>query len=610
MNASLWLLVLGTIFHAFCGFSSDASEFFLLKEAGRDYAYVSQKKIEYGRQKAREMFYTGWDSYMRYAYPADELDPIHCTGRGADHQHPENININDVLGDYSLTLIDSLDSLVVFGDTAEFKRSVRLVIDNVSFERNTTVQVFEATIRVIGGLLSAHMIASDSEKTFGDFYIDDYEGELLTMAHDLATRLLPAFEGTATGIPYTRVNLQRGVLPGTVNLTCTAGAGSLLLEFGVLSRLLGDETFENLARKVNKKLWSLRNPTTGLFGNLVNIQTGDWVDFHAGLGAGLDSYYEYLLKAYILLGDVKDFEMFAAVFDKIILYMRRGQMKSCSQFDGEPPVYVNVDSRDGSTINTWMDSLQASFSGLLVLAGFVEEAVCHHALYYAVWKKFGVLPERYNWRSKEPDVNFYPLRPEFAESTYLLYSATKNPFYLRVGLDILASLEKITKVECGYATVHDVIDGSLEDRMESFFLSETMKYLYLLFDLKNPINRHQNSLLFSTEGHIYPLSQQLRSKANEESENTSARCNLFGGPEIKPVMNETCFSAARFRKGLPPLNNFQFRRLQTMAGIGLPKVLKLKKRLSSINSPRRTVYEGLAERLHVKLGSFLMELFF
>lgn len=79
-----------------------------------------------------------------------------------------------------------------------------------------------------------------------------------------------------------------------------------------------------------------------------------------------------------------------------------------------------------------------------------------------------------------PEVAFYPLRPELAESTYMLYRATRNPFYLHVGREMLQSLNTFTRVRCGYATVHSVLDKSLEDRMESFFLSETTKYLYLV----------------------------------------------------------------------------------------------------------------------------------
>ena len=91
---------------------------------------------------------------------------------------------------------------------------------------------------------------------------------------------------------------------------------------------------------------------------------------------------------------------------------------------------------------------------------------------------------------------FYPLRPELVESTYLLYRATRNPFYLHVGRDILNSLNNHTRAKCGYATVHDVHDKSLEDRQESFFLSETVKYLYLLFDTENPVNQHDREFLF------------------------------------------------------------------------------------------------------------------
>lgn len=51
----------------------------------------------------------------------------------------------------------------------------------------------------------------------------------------------------------------------------------------------------------------------------------------------------------------------------------------------------------------------------------MEDAICLHAFYYAIWKRYGALPERYNWQLQAPDVLFYPLRPELVESTYLLY---------------------------------------------------------------------------------------------------------------------------------------------------------------------------------------------
>ncbi|PAV89733.1 hypothetical protein WR25_11207 [Diploscapter pachys] len=337
---------------------------FLLTPGERRLSSFSQEEMLDARNEAREMFYFGYENYMSHAFPLDELDPIHCTGRGPDYKNPTNININDVLGDYSLTLLDSLDSLVVFGDSKEFRRAVKLAIRTVNFDKNATVQVFEATIRVIGSLLSAHLIASDKSRTLGDFYMEDYDGELLSMAHELASRLMPAFDGSRTGIPYTRVNLRLGILPDTINETCTAGAGSLLLEFGILSRLLKDHTYEHAARRINEKLWQLRDPITGLLGNLLNIQTGKWVGHLSGLGAGLDSFFEYLLKAYIMFGEKRDLQLFNEAYASILDNMRRGR-SSCSLEDGEPPLFVNVDARDGSTANTWIDSLQVYFLILL-----------------------------------------------------------------------------------------------------------------------------------------------------------------------------------------------------------------------------------------------------
>uniref|UniRef100_A0A8C7XN44 alpha-1,2-Mannosidase n=1 Tax=Oryzias sinensis TaxID=183150 RepID=A0A8C7XN44_9TELE len=406
------------------------------------------------KEMAREMFYFGYDNYMKYAFPEDELNPIDCKGRGPDALNPSNININDVLGNYSLTLIDTLDTLLVLGNVSEFQRAVKLVIETVSFDKDSTVQVFEANIRILGSLISAHILLTDPKQPFGKVNFEGYENELLHLAHDLAVRLLPAFEHTDTGIPYPRVNLKTGVPPDSINETCTAGAGSLLVEFGILSRLIGDSTFEWVARRAVRALWRLRSNETGLLGNVINIQTGQWVGKQSGLGAGMDSFYEYLLKSYILFGEEEDNQMFQAAYESIQNHLRRGR-DLCNEGEGDPPLYVNVNMNSGEIINTWIDSLQAFFPGL---------------------------------------------------------QATKNPFYLHVGMDILQSLEQTTKVRCGYATLHHVVEKSKEDRMESFFLSETCKYLYLLFDENNPLHKSGHKYIFTTEGHIVPIDKRFREK--------------------------------------------------------------------------------------------------
>ena len=186
------------------------------------------------------------------------------------------------------------------GDRDRFVHAVDQTIRTVSFDQDSTVQVFEVTIRAMGGLLSAHLIAKSGE--FG-MRIDDYDDELLWLARDLGVRLLPAFDASPTGIPHPRVNLRHGVPKGWRTDTCTAGAGSLLIEFGVLSRLTKDPVFEAVARRATMAIWERRDNTTGLLGSTIDAKTGMWIDKTASMGAGVDSYYEYLFKAFILFGD-------------------------------------------------------------------------------------------------------------------------------------------------------------------------------------------------------------------------------------------------------------------------------------------------------------------
>jgi mannosidase alpha-like ER degradation enhancer 1 len=141
--------------------------------------------------KAQEMLDFSLDSYHKYAFPEDELNPLECSGvsRKSDDADSDNWGINDVLGNYSLTLIDSLDVLVVVGDVTAFHNAVDLVIKTVkSFDLDSRVQVFEVTIRILGGLISAHLFLVDT--TLG-FLKKGYKDELLKLSIDLGDRLLP-----------------------------------------------------------------------------------------------------------------------------------------------------------------------------------------------------------------------------------------------------------------------------------------------------------------------------------------------------------------------------------------------------------------------------------
>ena len=303
------------------------------------------------REQAREMFHHAWNSYKRHAAPWDELKPLSCTGRRWDKR--ERGTLDDSLGGFMTTAIDTLDTLALLGEYKEFRRTVRKVVRGLSFDRDITVSVFETNIRILGGLLSAHMLLKDEEtapvllgssngtevvETSGDRrdrirdrsrrrtsaappqraaptvlggYTSEplvYNDELLDLALDLGHRLLPAFR-TKTGIPYHRVNLKYGVPKSETKVTCLAAAGTLILEFGVLSRLSGISSFETAARRAIRALWTRRSPLN-LMGSTMNIEKGTWVQSHASVGAGSDSFYEYILKAYVLFGDEEYLTMF------------------------------------------------------------------------------------------------------------------------------------------------------------------------------------------------------------------------------------------------------------------------------------------------------------
>ncbi|CAH1390138.1 unnamed protein product [Nezara viridula] len=311
------------------------------------------------KEEARDMFYHAYRAYMDNAYPADELMPLSCEGRYRG-SHPSRGDLDDTLGNFSLSLIDTLDTLVVLGDIAEFEHAVKLVIKDVTFDSDVTVSVFETNIRVLGGLLSAHILSEYVKDRIG--VMQWYRGELLEMAKDIGYRLLPAFN-TSTGIPQARVNLRHGIKTAKLwnsRETCTACAGTMLLEMAALSRLTGDTVFERRYPKLamNKRLdqqestmqgipveglicmkrvrtevrglwlservspnnthpnqekadkgmdslWGLRHRGSGLMGAVLDVESGRWVRRESGVGAGIDSYYEYCLKAYILLGNSK-----------------------------------------------------------------------------------------------------------------------------------------------------------------------------------------------------------------------------------------------------------------------------------------------------------------
>lgn len=473
---------------------------------------VELNKAEITKQ-VHGMFRHAYDSYMQYAYPADELMPLSCEGRtrGVTKSRGE---VDDALGNFQLTLIDSLDTLALLGYVDDFKEAIVKLNKTLNLDGDFVISTFETNIRVLGGLLGGHAMALE----LAEMGKMDYDNCILRFAKIMGDKLLPAFN-TTTGIPMSRINLKTGTVKKTQPETCTACAGTLILEFAALSRFTGDGTYEEKARIALDSIWKKRHHGSGLVGTVINVNNGDWVRRESGIGAGIDSYYEYLLKAYILLGDEAYLERFNIHYDAIKRFIQQG------------PMMIDVHMhRPTEQSRSFIDSLSAFWPGVQVLKGDIQSAVEIHELLYQVFKKYGFIPEAFTHKF---DVHWgqNPLRPEFAESTYILYKATHDPYYLQVGLEIINTLETYARKRCGYAGIKDVRKKNHEDRMDSFFLAEMFKYLYLLFAEDSELLIDPNKFVFTTEAHLLPLWLSSFKNHTKNVEPTFSKSNPDGSPE-------------------------------------------------------------------------------
>lgn len=208
------------------------------------------------------------------------------------------------------------------------------------------------------------------------------------------------------------------------------------------------------------------------------------------------------------------------------------------------PWYVEVNMDSAALVWPLFNSLQAFWPGLQVLAGDIDPAIRTHTAFFSVWKRYGFTPEGFNLAtlSVQHGQKSYPLRPELIESTYWLYKATRNPRYLDAGRDMVTSLQYGARCPCGYCLISDVESHKQDDHMESFFLAETVKYLWLLFDLAaGPDNLVENGpykYVFSTEGHLLPATPQI-SLLREHCSYLGAFCKSIVEPESGNINNAT-----------------------------------------------------------------------
>lgn len=412
-------------------------------------------------ERVKAEFLHAWGGYRRHAWGHDALKPL---SNSAHDWYGQSL---------LMTPVDALDTLILMGLDEEARDARELIATQLSFDRDIDVKHFEIVIRLLGGLLSGYQLTGDQR--------------LLDLAEDLGTRLLPAFD-SPTGLPYVYVNLRTGKAHG--NESNPAEAGTLLLEYGTLSKLTGNPVFYQKAKRALTETYKRRSKI-GLVGERFDVTSGEWTQTRSHVGARIDSYYEYLWKCWTLFGD----EDCRAMWQDSIAAANRYYP---DEVDGA--LWVgHVDMHTGKRLASRYGALDAFWPGLLALSGEVAQARRLQASSYAMWKQHGIEPEAYDYRKREVTSPGYPLRPEIIESAWYLHRLTGDAQYRAMGEQMLDDFVRYTRTDSGFATLKSVVTKEKADDMESFVLAETFKYFYLLF--APPQTLDPAKVVLTTEAH-------------------------------------------------------------------------------------------------------------
>ncbi|KAH8399825.1 hypothetical protein KR215_003311 [Drosophila sulfurigaster] len=447
------------------------------------------------RAHVKQMMEHAWHNYKLYAWGKNELRPL--------SQRPHS---GSIFGSYDLgaTIVDGLDTLYIMGLEKEYKEGRdwierKFSLDNISAE----LSVFETNIRFVGGMLTLYAFTGDP------LYKEK--------AQHIADKLLPAFQ-TPTGIPYALVNTKTGMAK---NYGWASGGSSILSEFGTLhlefaylSDITGNPLYRERVQTIRQVLKEIEKPK-GLYPNFLNPKTGKWGQLHMSLGALGDSYYEYLLKAWLQSGQTD--EEARDMYDEAMLAIMDNMVRT------SPNGLTYVSDLKFDRLEHKMDHL-ACFSGGLFALGAATRQNEHTDKYMEVGKgitntchesyvrtptqlgpeafRFSDAAEARALRSQE---KYYILRPETFESYFVLWRLTHDQKYRDWGWEAVQALEKHCRTAHGYCGLRNVYqqEPQKDDVQQSFFLAETLKYLYLLFsdDSVLPLDEW----VFNTEAHPLPI---------------------------------------------------------------------------------------------------------
>ncbi|KAJ8676687.1 hypothetical protein QAD02_012474, partial [Eretmocerus hayati] len=449
------------------------------------------------REKVKEMMKHGWDNYVRFAWGKNELRPV--SGKA----HSASVFGSTHMG---ATIVDGLDTLYIMGFHEEFKQGRDWIAQNLNFDIDSEISLFEMNIRFMGSLLTCYALT-------GDVMFRD-------KAAELGERMLPAFQ-TDTGIPHSLINLHTGDSKnyGWASNGCSilSEIGTMHLEFSYLSDVTGNPIFREKVEHVRKFLKALDKPK-GLYPNYIHPKTGRWGRHHISLGGLGDSFYEYLLKAWIQSGkeDVEAREMYdeamEAVVKHIIVRSQGGLLyASDMQLDRLEHKMGHLACFAGGMFALGAKTHLNDVSSYHMDVGADLTHTCHES-YNRTPTKLG--PEAFHFNrdieatSLKNNEKYYILRPETFESYFVLWRLTKDPKYREWGWEAVQALNKYCRAEHGFSGVLNVykLRPEWDDVQQSYFFAETLKYLYLLFSDDDLISLDE--WVFNSEAHMLPIKGQ------------------------------------------------------------------------------------------------------
>lgn len=460
---------------------------------GRENGKTNDPKTDEMREKVKEMMKFSWDNYKLYAWGKNELRPLTRNG-----------HIGNMFGGLrGASIIDSLDTLYIMGLMEEYNDAKEWVKTSLDLNSNGEASLFEVNIRYVGGLLSAYYLTGE----------EIFKAKVL----ELGEKLLPAFN-TPTGIPRGVINLGSGTSWSwgwaSAGSSILAEFGTLHLEFVHLSELSGNPIYTEKVMNIRKLLNKIEKPH-GLYPNFLSPVSGNWVQHHVSIGGLGDSFYEYLIKSY-LMSDKTDEDakrMYYSALDAIevnLVQKSQGGLTYMAEWRGGILDHKmgHLACFSGGMIGIGADDgPQEKRQHYLDLAAEITHT-CHES-YTRSGTKLG--PEAFRFDSGAEATatrlsdRYYILRPEVIESYMYMWKLTHDPKYREWGWEAVQALEQHCRVDSGFSGIRDVYTTTVshDNMQQSFFLSETLKYLYLLFSDDDLLPLED--WVFNTEAHPLPI---------------------------------------------------------------------------------------------------------